>query len=54
MPQWGITRADHHGCAAQVTERFPELDAELDAWEANQGWLYHSRWGGQAGCARLD
>jgi hypothetical protein len=39
--QWGITRADRHGCAAQVIERFPELDAELDAWEANHGWLYH-------------
>ena len=38
--QWGITRGDHHGCLALVTELFPQLDRELDAWEDEHGWLY--------------
>jgi hypothetical protein len=38
--QWGVDRADRHGCAALVKELFPQLDQELDAWEAEHGWLY--------------
>jgi hypothetical protein len=38
--QWGVCRADRHGCAAMCKELFPELDRELDAWEAAHGWLY--------------
>jgi hypothetical protein len=38
--QWGVARTDRHGCAAQAKELFPELDRELDAWEAEHGWLY--------------
>jgi hypothetical protein len=38
--QWGVCRADRHGCAALCRELFPELDQELDAWEAAHGWLY--------------
>ena len=38
--RWGVARADRHGCVALVTELFPELDRELDAWEAAYGWLY--------------
>jgi hypothetical protein len=37
----GITRGDHHGCLALVTELFPQLDQDLDTWDANHGWLYH-------------
>lgn len=32
-------RGDHHGCVALVRELFPQLDQELDAWEAQYGWL---------------
>jgi hypothetical protein len=38
--RWGVARADRHGCVAQVTELFPQLDQELDAWEAAYGSLY--------------
>jgi hypothetical protein len=38
--QWGVAREDRHGCAALAKELFPELDRELDAWEAEHGWLY--------------
>jgi hypothetical protein len=38
--QWGVARADRHGCVALVKELFPQLDRELDAWEAEHGWLY--------------
>jgi hypothetical protein len=38
--QWGVARADRHGCVALVKELFPQLDRELDAWEAAYGWLY--------------
>lgn len=38
--QWGVCRADLHGCAALCKELFPELDQELDAWDAEHGWLY--------------
>ena len=38
--RWGITRGDHHGCLALVTELFPQLDRELDACEDDYGWLY--------------
>ena len=38
--RWGVVRADHHGCVALVRELFPQLDQELDAWEAEHGWLY--------------
>jgi hypothetical protein len=38
--RWGVVRADRHGCVALVTELYPELDQELDAWEAAHGWLY--------------
>jgi hypothetical protein len=36
----GVVRADHHGCVALVRELVPRLDQELDAWEAEHGWLY--------------
>jgi hypothetical protein len=38
--QWGVCRADRHGCVAMCMELFPQLDQELDAWEAEHGWLY--------------
>ena len=38
--QWGVCRADRHGCVAICKELFPQLDQELDAWEAEHGWLY--------------
>jgi hypothetical protein len=38
--QWGVCRVDRHGCVALVRELFPQLDRELDAWEAEHGWLY--------------
>jgi hypothetical protein len=38
--QWGVAREDRHGCVALVKELFSELDRELDAWEAEHGWLY--------------
>jgi hypothetical protein len=38
--QWGVARDDRHGCVALCKELFPQLDAELDAWEAEHGWLY--------------
>jgi hypothetical protein len=38
--RWGVARADRHGCVALVKELFPQLDWELDAWEAAFGWLY--------------
>ena len=38
--QWGICREDRHGCVAMCKELFPQLDQELDAWEAKHGWLY--------------
>ena len=38
--QWGVARADRHGCVAVCKKLFPQLDAELDAWEAGHGWLY--------------
>jgi hypothetical protein len=38
--QWGVCRADLHGCAALCRELFAELDRELDAWDAAHGWLY--------------
>jgi hypothetical protein len=38
--QWGVCRADRHGCVALCKELFAELDQELDAWEAEHGWLY--------------
>jgi hypothetical protein len=38
--RWGVVRADRHGCVALVKELFAELDRELDAWEAEHGWLY--------------
>ena len=38
--QWGVCREDRHGCVAMVKELFPQLDQELDAWEAEHGWLY--------------
>jgi hypothetical protein len=37
--RWGVVRGDHHGCVALVRELFPQLDQELDAWEAQYGWL---------------
>ncbi|MFL6188342.1 MAG: hypothetical protein ACJ742_18100 [Actinomycetes bacterium] len=36
----GVARGHHHGCVALVRELFPQLDQELDAWEAEHGWLY--------------
>ncbi|HEV2928218.1 MAG TPA: hypothetical protein VGW74_05970, partial [Propionibacteriaceae bacterium] len=38
--QWGVCREDRHGCVARCKELFPQLDQELDAWEAEHGWLY--------------
>jgi hypothetical protein len=38
--QWGVCRADRHSCVAMCKELFPQLDQELDAWEAEHGWLY--------------
>ena len=38
--QWGIAHGHRPGCDALVKELFPQLDRELDAWEAEQGWLY--------------
>ena len=38
--RWGVARADRHGCVALVRELFPQLDRDLDAWEAAHGWLY--------------
>jgi hypothetical protein len=38
--RWGVCRADRHGCVAMCKELFPDLDKELDAWEAAHGWLY--------------
>jgi hypothetical protein len=37
---WGVSREDRHGCAALVKELFPELDRELDDWDAAYGALY--------------
>jgi hypothetical protein len=37
---WGVVRADRHGCVALAKELFPQLDRELDAWESAHGWLY--------------
>jgi len=36
----GVARGGRHGCVALVKELFPQLDRELDAWEAEYGWLY--------------
>ena len=38
--QPGVSRDDLHACVALCTERFPELDWQLDAWERAYGWLY--------------
>jgi hypothetical protein len=38
--RWGVCRADLHGCAALCKDLFPEVDRELDAWDAAHGWLY--------------
>jgi hypothetical protein len=38
--QWGVARSDRHGGVATCKELFPQLDQELDAWEAEHGWLY--------------
>lgn len=38
--QRGVARSDRHGCVAMCKELFPQLDQELDAWEAEHGWLY--------------
>ena len=38
--QWGVDRGDRHGCVALVKDLFPQLDQELDAWEAAYGRLY--------------
>ena len=35
-----LARDDRHGCVAMCKELFPQLDRELDAWEAEHGWLY--------------
>jgi hypothetical protein len=40
--QWGVARNDRHGCVAMCKELLPQLDQELDAWEAEHGWLYRS------------
>jgi hypothetical protein len=37
---WGVCLADRHGCVAMCKELFRQLDQELDAWEAEHGWLY--------------
>jgi hypothetical protein len=31
---------DRHGYVALVKELLPQLDRELDAWEAAYGWRY--------------
>jgi hypothetical protein len=38
--QWGVARVDRHGCLAMCKKQFPQLDQELDAWDAAHGWLY--------------
>ena len=38
--RWGVCREDRHGCMAMCKELFPQLDRELDAWQAAYGWLY--------------
>ncbi|HSO53689.1 MAG TPA: hypothetical protein VL330_13285 [Actinomycetes bacterium] len=38
--QRGVSREDRHGCVAMCKELFPQLDQELDAWDAEHGWLY--------------
>ena len=38
--QRGIARGHRPGCEVLVKELFPQLDRELDAWEAEHGWLY--------------
>ena len=38
--QWGVARGHRPGCEVLVKELFPQLDRELDAWEAEHGWLY--------------
>jgi hypothetical protein len=38
--RWEVCREDRHGCVAMCKELFPQLDQELDAWEAEHGWLY--------------
>jgi hypothetical protein len=38
--KWGVARSDRHGCVALCKELFPQLDQELDAWEAEHRWLY--------------
>jgi hypothetical protein len=38
--RWGVARKARHGCVAMCKELFPQLDQELDAWEAEHGWLY--------------
>jgi hypothetical protein len=40
-PHMGVSRQDRHGCVARMKEIFQDLDKELDAWEAANGWLYH-------------
>jgi hypothetical protein len=36
----GVARGDRHGCVALCKELFPQLDRELDTWEAEYSWLY--------------
>ena len=38
--RWGVAREDRHACLALIKELLPQLDQELDAWEAEHGWLY--------------
>jgi hypothetical protein len=38
--RWGVAREARHGCVAMCKELFPQLDQELDAWEAEHRWLY--------------
>jgi hypothetical protein len=38
--KWGVARSDRHGCVALCKELLPQLDQELDAWDAEHGWLY--------------
>lgn len=40
MSAVGVARGDHHGCVALLKELFPQLDQELDAWEAAYSRLY--------------
>lgn len=40
-PYPGVARQDRHGCVARLKETFRDVDEELDAWEAGNGWLYH-------------